>query len=303
MVLGAETDSILSGISHGEYALNVRDANGIILGDYQHNILVRETDSIVTILQPELLDISHIKINPTCAQGNNGSISIEVSGGTPPYSVSWSNGVSTYSIENLTTGQYLVYVTDSKGCRAEEEIILEQPDGMLPEVITSIPPTCYLGNDGIIEVVTSGGTPPYRYLWNTGETTPRISNLEAGTYKLQVTDAQNCVTFFEEILEETPPLVVDLGEDRTLCDLQWLELDVTIDDPGAVYNWASNNGFTSDSPIVQLTESGIYTATSTTSEGCTGFGEIEVKPSAESIDAHFVLSTQAFAREETLLVN
>src|SRR5690606_2575076 len=59
MVLEAETDNILSGISHGEYALNVMDANGIILGDYEHNILVRETDSTVTMLQPDLLDISH----------------------------------------------------------------------------------------------------------------------------------------------------------------------------------------------------------------------------------------------------
>lgn len=303
VVLEAETDSILSGISHGEYALNVRDANGIILGEYEHNILVRDTDSTVTILQPELLDISHSKNNPTCAQGNNGNATIEVSGGTPPYSVSWSNGASTYSVEDLTNGIYLVYVTDSKGCRAEEEIILEQPDGMQPQVTTSIPPTCYLGNDGIIEVVTSGGTPPFTYVWNTGETTPYISNLEAGTYRVQVTDAKNCVTYIEETLEETPPLVVELGEDRTLCDWQWLELDITIDDPGAVYNWVSDNGFASDSPVVQLTEPGIYTATITTSKGCVGSEEIEVKTSTDPIDAHFVLSTQAFALEETSLVN
>src|SRR5690606_30203565 len=139
----------------------------------------------------------------------------------------------------------------------------------------------------------------YTYLWDSGETTPRISDLEAGTYRVQVTDAQNCVTFLEETLEETPPLVVDLGEDRTLCDWQWLDIDITIDDPGAAYNWVSENGFTSDSPVVQLTESGIYRATITTSKGCTGFGEIEVKTSTDPIDAHFVLSTQAFATEET----
>src|SRR5690606_12539118 len=79
--------------------------------------------------------------------------------------------------------------------------------------------------------------------------------------------------------------------------------DITIDDPDATYQWESDNGFKSTSPIVELTESGIYRATVISSKGCIESDELIINASGDFIDAYFLLTTQAFAGEEVILVN
>ena len=68
--------------------------------------------------------------------------------------------------------------------------------------------SCHGASDGSIDVTVSGGTPPYSYLWNTGDSTSSLSNLAAGTYQVTVTDASGCVADNQVVITE--PAVLDV---------------------------------------------------------------------------------------------
>ncbi len=287
----SEQGPILTDASAGEYRVIITDANEI------------ETEYFYTLQQPDLLEIKYSKTDLDCDYKNKGSISISVTGGVPGYDIQWSNGETTPQIQDLAAGTYMVYVTDSRGCQAVEEIKIEQPEGIAIQVLEQRAPTCFEGNDGALHVEVTGGTAPYTYLWNTGDTNPFVTDLAEGTYELKITDAKGCMAHTKYTLDDPAPLAVDLGEDRTICMEQGIIYDITINDPGAIYKWESDNGFSSTSPIVELTEGGNYKATVITSQGCEGTDELTVNVSDKEIDAYFLLTTQAFAREEVVLVN
>ena len=102
-------DSIADNLDTGIYAVNIEDANGIILGDYENNILVRERDSTYFLDQPKLLTVSFKKEDVVCNSGNNGWAEVLIDGGTPPYQISWSTGETTSRINELFTGRYTVF--------------------------------------------------------------------------------------------------------------------------------------------------------------------------------------------------
>jgi hypothetical protein len=297
------TDSIVKDLGTGTYAVNIRDANNIILGDYENNVLVRERDSTYFLDQPELLKVSFRKENVVCSSGANGLAEVFVEGGIPPYHISWSTGETTSIITGLISGKYTVFASDSKGCRTTGTVYIEQPNGLEAVIINQIPPTCYQGNDGYINIQTQGGTPPYTFSWDSGQSTESISGLTAGTYALQIIDTEGCIAYQNITLEDPDPIVLDLGENRTICAEQSLILDIGIDDPGAKYLWESNNGFNSTNSKVELTKAGIYTASLITAMGCTGTNTVNVTVSDAAIDADFLLLSQAFTGKEVTMVN
>lgn len=101
--------------------------------------------------------------NPTCFGVNNGSISVPVYGGTPPYTHSWSNGVTTPSNIDLAPGSYTLIVTDSLGSSVSASYILTGPAPITvtPTVISNV--TCYGGSDGSVNLITSGGVGTISY--------------------------------------------------------------------------------------------------------------------------------------------
>ena len=195
---------------------------------------------------------------------------------------------------NFLQVDILFFIADSKGCRTTGTVTIEQPNGLKGEILDQKNPTCYQGSDGFITIKTQGGTPPYSFEWDFGQKTESINELRAGTYTLQITDAENCVSYTEVVLEDPAPIIVDLGGDIKICLDQTLLLDIEIEDPGAMYLWESDNGFSSREPQVELTKSGTYTATLTTSLGCVGTNTINVTASNAEIDADFLLFSQAF---------
>ena len=299
-------------LSTARYAVNIKDKNGIELGDYieeiqsdgsREYVLQTLRDSIRFLPQPDKLEVFFENTQPGCASGSDGYAKVNVTGGIPPYAYSWSNGNTTAENTNLSAGTYLVFIEDAKGCQIEGSITIEQPNGMVIESINVQNPICYQGSDGIIEVSVSGGTPPYRYSWNTGSSGTSLTGLTAGNYMFTAKDANNCTAIYEVILEDPEPVLVDLGENRSLCAEQSLILDIGIEDPGASYAWSSDNGFSSTEAEVELFEPGMYTATVITSLGCEGTASVSVQVSNTPIDAHFIITTHAYTDEEIILVN
>ncbi len=120
-------------------------------------------------LSPRSLQISQSQVANLCYQGNAGSISIRVFGGTAPYSYAWTgpNGFTATSenLQNLASGSYQVRVTDANGCTitGAAQMITEPSPLALNQV--KVDNSCFLGGTGNITVTASGGTAPYSYAW------------------------------------------------------------------------------------------------------------------------------------------
>jgi hypothetical protein len=107
-----ETTTAVNGLCAGIYAVTVTDA-----------ALNTATDS-VTITSPTAITIDDSVTNASCSTCTDGSISVSVNGGVPPYSISWSSGSTTNSIINQEPGEYIINVTDSNGCLFIDTLVI-----------------------------------------------------------------------------------------------------------------------------------------------------------------------------------
>ncbi|WP_166638501.1 T9SS type A sorting domain-containing protein [Flavobacterium sp. 245] len=295
-------DETAENLSDGIYALNIEDANGIKLGTYVNNALVKEIDITQNMPQPAQLKLAFTKLDVGCTTGDDGWAEAQVSGGTSPYTYEWTNEATTARIENLTSNNYFVKVTDAKGCVVQGSIFVGDPNGVMA-VEKFKNPTCFEGNDGAIQLTVSGGNLPYTYKWNTGASTKDISGLKAGNYEVTITCPDCCVYKKKFVLVNPNKITIDLGPDRTLCNDQALELNATIADEKAQYLWTSTNGFTASEAKVSLSKAGTYHVKAISGLGCVIEDEIVIKTSQAIISSEFLLSSQAYLDEEVILVN
>lgn len=145
--------------------------------------------------------------NPTCFGEENGSVQINmVNTSTPPFYYSWSTGDTSSALTGLPAGSYIVAITDGLGCVSIYIETLVEPLPFLVNV--AIYPQTPGLNDAYIIAEPTGGSPPYEYSWNTGETSETLLNITAGTYTLYLTDEQGC-TFDTTFVV---PILVSLAE-------------------------------------------------------------------------------------------
>ena len=294
-------DDTAKNLSAGKYAINIQDANGIVLGEYNTHTVTKVVDVVYELKEPAKLTLTLQKTDATC-KGNDGKITATPAGGTPPYTYLWSNGATTASIENLLPMPYTVEIKDKAGCMVQGSTVVLQPNS-LTVTGTITPLRCHNAANAAIALAVQGGTAPYQYLWNTGATTANINNLPSGEYKVKITDAQSCARFKTFTIENPPKFEIDLGGNHTLCNGQTLTLNIAINDPQATYLWTGDNGFSSNMPQVTLSEKGTYRATVTTKDGCTATDAITIESANNQIASEFLLTTQAYENEEVILVN
>lgn len=138
--------------------------------------------------------------NVRCFGNNNGSITANVTGGTPPYTYTWSNGATTSSISNLRQGYYSVRVDDANTATdaVVREITLTEPASLVINLTPYLYPnqrniSCYGCSNGSITNVVTGGVTPYTYSWQPSNVTVQSpANLGAGDNVVTVTDANTC---------------------------------------------------------------------------------------------------------------
>ena len=134
----------------------------------------------------------------TCAGAANGSAQGAISGGTLPYTSSWTTTpvqTGTFA-NNLSGGTYSFIVTDGAGCTASVPVSISEPSPLISGIIATVNTTCNLACNGSATVLAGGGTGPYTYLWNdvAVQTTTTASNLCAQTYSVTTTDANGCTS-------------------------------------------------------------------------------------------------------------
>ena len=180
------------GLEPGMYTLTVTDDNGC------------PATLMFTITEPDSLTVSTGSLTDvSCFGGSDGAVSVSVSGGSPPYSYLWNTGDVTPGLSNLMAGAYQVTVTDANACPGSTLMFtISEPDSLTISTGSLTDVSCFGGNDGALSVSVSGGTSTYSYLWNTGDVTPGLSNLTAGTY--QVNGDRCCGMYPVVCLEHYP---------------------------------------------------------------------------------------------------
>lgn len=129
-----------------------------------------------------------------CWNSNDGSINLQVIGGTPSFNYQWSNGFNGQDPQDLESGSYTIELTDGAGCEVEDTYEVNSPDAIeiIAENIENA--LCFEENNGSIEISVSGGTPGYSILWNdpNNQTTIIATDLSAGNYQAKITDSNGC---------------------------------------------------------------------------------------------------------------
>lgn len=181
---GGVTTKDVSNLSSGTYTVTVTDENKCT-ATKAFNI----TDNITE------MTASGSTTNVSCFGGNDGSITLNIQNGCPPYNTTWSEpGLSGTTIQNLAAGTYRVTITDSSTppTGLEREFTITQPSGALQVMMAATNST---GSDGTITVTVSGGTPNYNSTWS-GSSIPDntffATNLAPGVYTVTVTDSKGC---------------------------------------------------------------------------------------------------------------
>jgi PKD repeat protein len=201
----------------------------------------------------------------TCAI-NNGTVNLNVTSGTAPYSYLWSNNATTPNIGSLAAGSYTVTVTDVNGCQGTTSTTVT---AIAPQTVTVgniIATSCGL-NNGSASVAASGGTAPYTFLWSNGATTTTISSLASGSYTVSVTDASGCVrTGTATINASSGPNANITATAPASCGQNNGSATVTASGGAGGYTYLWSNGQTTATATGLA--AGTYTVT-VTSGGCT----------------------------------
>jgi hypothetical protein len=229
-------------VPSGSYSLTVTDANGCtdVAGPFTIN----------DVGGPVIDDDDIVIVNESCDQANGSISGISVTGGSPSYSYSWYDSGQNLmgtdpDIDQLAEGEYLLEVTDDNGCISQSG----------PYTITNTPgPTadftaeeisCHGANDGSIDVSVSGGTLPYDYEWNTGETTQDLNNLGPGQYMLTITDENSCEDIIQTELVEPDEISITTSEDQEICYGE--SVDISASTQGGTspftYYWGNGTAF------------------------------------------------------------
>lgn len=207
--IGSSTTSYVSNLGVGIHNLTVTDNAGCI-----------GTVS-VNITQPTPLTTSISSITNVSCNGNaDGNVNIIVSGGTGAYAHLWSNGITVPHATNLFAGVYTYTVTDTNGCVATNSVIVLQPT-QIAATITQTNTSCNNVCNGIAQVINSGGTAPYTYLWNFStsptQTTQVANNLCVGACTLYITDANNCQYMLSAYISPTYSINASVTHTNVSC--------------------------------------------------------------------------------------
>jgi len=239
----------ISNLLAGTYTVSVTDALG------------QTVNASYTITEPAVITPIYTVTNTTGTGMSNGSISVSVSGGTPPYTYYWIGYTSTSStLYNLSAGTYVSYILDANNCFVVDSIVVLD-DVPIPLIITvSVTDVLCTGNaTGAIDITVSGGVPPYSYLWSNGSISEDLINITAGSYIINVTDAQGQNLLDTIIVNEPLPLSLSyVITNESSVGLSDGSIDMTVagGTPPFSYFWNTNPSQTTED-ITNLT-SGDY---------------------------------------------
>ncbi len=217
------------------YTVSATDENGCTTETITINV------SVIT-MQSELLET--LPGTPVC-QGEETTVEAFYNGDHPPYHYTWSHGLpdgpGPHVVSPEETTSYTVTVSDDCGnsVSAEMEIIIRS----LPVAeVLSNDVSCNGLEDGSAEIVVTGGTPDYNYVWSNGNATSSAENLAPGSYYVFVFDAFQCANIAAVTIAEPAVVELQANADTLICLGTSAELNATATGgtENFTYHWNEN---------------------------------------------------------------
>lgn len=180
-----QSSASFQNLNAGAYTVNVLDQNNCLL--------TLTTD----VFEPALLQISVDTFqNVSCYQGSDAFIQVQATGGSGIYNFSNNGGSSQTSnlFSNLSQGSYQILVTDYHGCADSVTQQITEPLALQFSIAQLDSISCHDANDGMVQLISSGGTPAYQYSLNGGtfQSNPQFSNISDGSYTVVLEDDNGC---------------------------------------------------------------------------------------------------------------
>lgn len=251
---GATTKD-LSGISAGIYQVQIKDNSGCTFqGSY-------------TVASSSAIQVAETLSMPSCGVNPSGSIKLNVSGGTAPYTYQWNTGSNQSQLLNLAAGTYSVKVTDAQGCVIEKQYTLSNQSSLTISYSQKQDVLCFGQNSGKIDLAVSGASGTVQALWSDGVTSLSRTNLAPGNYSVTIKDAFCEVSSSFQISGPTEPLTASVSLQNPSCSGNDGRIILSTKGGTAPYTYKWSNGATTKD-LSGLSE-GKFTVDITDKNGCT----------------------------------
>ena len=204
-----QISDIITGLAGGAtYTVTVTDGHGC------SGTMSRLLES------PLAMQLTLAPTAPSCSGDDNGSATVtNVAGGTAPFGYQWdpsANNQTTAAANNLVAGTYIVTVTDASGCTVTGSTTVTEPMPLSID-FTVVSNDCFGYQNGSAEAVVSGGVPSFTYLWSTGATSAKISDLPTAVYYVTVTDANGCSNLDSVLIAQPDSVDASLTINNVTC--------------------------------------------------------------------------------------
>ena len=253
-------------IGPGTYSVTITDGTPCV---------IQESFTIFNILPLALS--ANVTNALDCDDTNSGAINLLIEGGTPPFSVDWSNGQTTEDLENIPPNTYIVQVTDANGCEISGAWEVNRFEPLVLSVDTQPEADC--DTQTVIQTFVAqatGGVPPFEFNWSSGTVSGPNNELmttdQNGLVILDVVDSLGCSTNFT--FDVVIPVLGDA--DFTTSSLGFTNYGIySIQDPiqftntatgdyeSILWNFGDGNFSAEDNPIHVYVATGNYVVTQT----------------------------------------
>lgn len=202
-----------------------------------------QSDETIFIPQSQMNITTNTVTEPNCGQLNGMAVA-SVTGGMPPYNFSWTNGDVGVIADSLGSGVVTLTVTDNNGCSQEAVANVSDQEGVTILVDNVVNVDCYGASNGSIAVTLLGGQPPYTVLWDNGDQTEDIYNLEAATYVIYVTDANGCFAVESVEVTQPPKTTISIITQPATCGMSDGTASASVNNGTPPYNyiWPNTGG-------------------------------------------------------------
>ena len=250
---GALTED-LQNINAGVYSVVVTDLAGC---SAKASFYIKENNTLI---------LAGATTPTSCNDSGSGTVDLTVSGGTSPYTFTWSGGETSEDLSNLSTGYYTVTVKDSKGCTASAGFVVSKNSFQVPATV--LQPTCHDAEDASVTLQEPiGGTAPFTYQWSNGQTGTSLNDLGPGTYTVIVTDAAGCTRTLTYTINNPLEIQAIATVTNVQCNAEgFFAIDLTPSGGTSPYSYAWSDGNTSQD--AEGLQSGSYTVVITDAKGC-----------------------------------
>jgi gliding motility-associated-like protein len=246
-------------------------------GDY----LITVTDALncTTILNVDIPEVPIFIVNPvvkniSCFGDKNGSINLNFVGGIAPVKLTWNDSSVAGTVRNnLGPGTYTVTIVDSKPCTITRTFTILEPQLLLLSANVTNAFDCNNANSGAINLLVSGGTAPFTYIWSNGATTEDLTNIPAGNYMVTVTDANDCSKEALYTINRPPPIVTGVVTKTEFdCETKFVKQTFVADVSGGVppylLEWSSGTVSGANNEIMNTSQNGTAILYVTDAIGC-----------------------------------